>query len=454
MSRTHRLFALLQMLRRHRGPVSGATLAHEAGVSLRTLYRDIAALQAMGAEVEGAPGFGYVLKPGFLLPPLMFSENEIEALALGVKWVARHTDAEMAGAAREALAKLSAVLPADLQHVLDDEALIVGPGCARPQTVSLEFLRRALKLERKLAIRYGDEKGARTKRVIWPVGLGFFETTRVLVAWCELRDGFRHFRADRIEAAEILPERSPKRRRTLLREWRGSLLTNPDRVGTYSSGVSTRRETAMTKELIFYTNPQSRGNTVHWALEEIGCPYTVKVLECGTTMKAPDYLAINPMGKVPAIRHGDAVVTEVSAILFYLADVFPDAGLAPPVDGRADYYRWMFFAAGCLEPAVTNHGNGWDPTPEQQGHCGYGSYEQAVETLAGTLANKACIAGDRFSATDIRLASTLGFFMMFNAIEKRPEFEAYCARHFERPAYKRAQEKIAKLATQKAWEKA
>jgi predicted DNA-binding transcriptional regulator YafY len=128
MSRTHRLFDLLQMLRRYRRPVSGAVLAREAGISLRTLYRDIAALQAMGAEIEGEPGLGYVLKPGFLLPPLMLSGAEIEALALGAQWVARRTDEELSRAAQNAMAKIAAVLPRDMRQKLDDDALIIGPG--------------------------------------------------------------------------------------------------------------------------------------------------------------------------------------------------------------------------------------------------------------------------------------------------------------------------------------
>ncbi|MFZ3178910.1 MAG: YafY family protein, partial [Methylocystis silviterrae] len=160
MARTHRLFELLQMLRRRRQPVSGAELAREAGVSLRTLYRDIAALQAMGAEIDGEPGVGYVLRPGFLLPPLMFSEEEIEALALGAKWVARRTDDALSEAAGNAVAKISAVLPQELRTRLEDDALLVGPGWERPQHVELTLLRRALREERKLAISYRDEKGA------------------------------------------------------------------------------------------------------------------------------------------------------------------------------------------------------------------------------------------------------------------------------------------------------
>ncbi|WP_230533016.1 helix-turn-helix transcriptional regulator [Microvirga roseola] len=234
MSRAERLFDLLQILRHHRRPVSGATLAREAGISLRTLYRDIASLQAMGAQIEGEPGLGYVLKPGFLLPPLMFSPEEIEALALGLKWVGQRTDEGMGQAARNAMAKVAAVLPADLRERLEDDAMVVGPGWERPQAVDLALLRRALDEGRKLSLSYADEKGARTVRIVWPTTLGFFESTRVLVAWCELRQNFRHFRADRIETAEILPERLPRPRRQLMKEWQQTLLPESDSGMRYS----------------------------------------------------------------------------------------------------------------------------------------------------------------------------------------------------------------------------
>jgi len=227
MSRTHRLFDLLQMLRGRRRPVSGAELAREAGISLRTLYRDIVALQALGAGIDGEAGVGYVLKPGFLLPPLMFSAQEIEALTLGLHWVGRRTDDEMALAARNVMAKVGAVLPADLRSKMEDEALLVAPTKTLPQSVPLALLRRVLSEERKLAISYADEKGAKTQRVVWPVTLGFTETTRILVGWCELRQDFRHFRTDRIETAHMLLERTPRPRRTLIKEWRLTLSERP-----------------------------------------------------------------------------------------------------------------------------------------------------------------------------------------------------------------------------------
>jgi predicted DNA-binding transcriptional regulator YafY/glutathione S-transferase len=456
MSRTHRLFDLLQMLRRHRRPVSGAVLAREAGISLRTLYRDIAALQAMGAEIEGEPGMGYVLRPGFLLPPLMLSPQEIEALALGLKWAARRTDAEMGQAARNAMAKIAAVLPAGLREKMEDDALLIGPGWPRPEAVELALLRRALNEEKKLALTYTGEKGKKTQRVVWPVTLGFFETTRILAAWCELRQDFRHFRADRIEAANILLERTPKPRRALVREWRQTLLTKTDREAPYNFASSHEKGKApMNKELIFYTNPQSRGAVVHWMLEETGCPYTIKVLNYGTTMKAPDYLAINPMGKVPAIKHGSQIVTEGAAICAYLADAFPEAGLLPGPEHRGSYYRWLFFAAACVEPAMSNHAAGWDPaTPELQQRFGYGSYAQALDALSGWLKGKTYVAGDHFTAADVIVGSLLHFGMSFGGIEKRPEFEAYTTPLMARPAALRAKEQAAQLAAQKAWDAA
>jgi predicted DNA-binding transcriptional regulator YafY len=221
LSRSERLLELLQVLRRHRRPVSGRTLAAEVGVSLRTLYRDIASLQVQGADIEGEPGLGYVLKPGFMLPPLMFSEEEIEALVLGSRWVAERGDDPLAAAARNALAKIAAVLPDDLREGFEASTLLVGPG--EPilvGAVDLAIVRRAIRAERKLAITYRDGGGADTHRTIWPFALGFFDRVRVVVAWCELREGFRHFRTDRITGLEATDLRYPRRRQALLKAWR------------------------------------------------------------------------------------------------------------------------------------------------------------------------------------------------------------------------------------------
>ncbi|EYR79293.1 MULTISPECIES: helix-turn-helix transcriptional regulator [unclassified Shinella] len=221
MSRSERLFALLQALRRHRRPVSGRVLAEETGVSLRTLYRDIASLQAQGAGIEGEAGLGYVLKPGFLLPPLMFSPEEIEALVLGARWVANRGDDPLQDAARNALARISAVLPPELRETLEASPLLVGPGNALPaSSVDLAVLRQAIRTERRLSITYRSAEGTASARVIWPFALSFFDHARVVIGWCELREAFRHFRTDRIDAVEVLDDRYPRRRQALLRAWR------------------------------------------------------------------------------------------------------------------------------------------------------------------------------------------------------------------------------------------
>jgi glutathione S-transferase len=194
----------------------------------------------------------------------------------------------------------------------------------------------------------------------------------------------------------------------------------------------------MADELVLYTNPMSRGRVARWMLEEVGAPYRVEILDYATTMKAPEYLAINPMGKVPAIRHNGHVVTENAAICAYLADAFPQAGLAPAAAERADYYRWLFFAAGPFEYAVTNNAFGMTPPAERAAAVGYGSYKQALDTLEYAVTRMPFIAGDRFTAADLYVGSHLGFGMQFGTIEKRPAFEAYYAKLKDRPAALRA----------------
>lgn len=191
-------------------------------------------------------------------------------------------------------------------------------------------------------------------------------------------------------------------------------------------------------ELTFYTNPMSRGRIVRWMLEETGAPYATEVLDYATTMKQQPYLSINPMGKVPAIRHGDRIVTECAAICAYLADAFPEAGLAPATDDRADYYRWMFYAAGPVEQAVTTRAMGFTPTAEHGRMVGYGSFDQMVDVLEQAVSGRDYMAGGRFSAADVYVGSQLGWGLMFGTLPKRPAFEAYVARLQERPAYRRA----------------
>ena len=181
----------------------------------------------------------------------------------------------------------------------------------------------------------------------------------------------------------------------------------------------------MADELIFYTNPQSRGRIVRWMLEEVGQPYRTELLDYGTTMKAPAYLAVNPMGKVPALRHGDTVVTEGAAICAYLADAFPGAGLAPPPGDRlrGPYYRWLFFVAGPLEAAASNHALGVVVPDGRERMMGYGTYADVLNTLEGAVSRGDHLVGDRFTAADVYVGSHIGFGLQFGTIEKRPAFE-------------------------------
>ena len=191
-------------------------------------------------------------------------------------------------------------------------------------------------------------------------------------------------------------------------------------------------------DLNFYTNPMSRGQTARWMLEEVGEPYETKILGYGTTMKSDDYLAINPMGKVPAIVHQGRVVTEVAAICCYLADAFPDKKLAPPPSERADYYRWIFFTSGPIEAAFSNRAAGWEPTPERQRMFGYGNYDLAIGTLEKALAGKDYIAADHFTAADLFVGANVNFMLQFKLLEPRPVFVDYARRMTDRPAYERA----------------
>ena len=197
----------------------------------------------------------------------------------------------------------------------------------------------------------------------------------------------------------------------------------------------------MANELVFFTNPMSRGRIVRWMLEEVGAPYRTQVIQYGPEMKSDGYLAINPMGKVPAIRHGDVVVTECAAICAYLADAFPDAGLAPPAHARGAYYRWLFFAAGPFEAATTDRMLNAAPTAAQERMVGYGNARTVVGALARALTNTDYIAGERFSAADVYVGSHVQWGMdMTGMLEKRPVFVDYASRLCSRGAYLRAQE--------------
>ncbi|SHO58263.1 helix-turn-helix transcriptional regulator [Vibrio quintilis] len=220
MSRTQRLFDLLQLLRRHQYPVAASFLASELGVSVRTIYRDIATLQAQGAEIEGEAGIGYVLKPSFMLPPLMFSQDELEVLLLGAEWVTQRADRDMAEAAQNAIAKISSVLPDNLKHQLSKDVTRVVPvGDFSELQVDLTDIRSSIRHESVAEICYTDEKGNQTQRRIWPVLIGFFERCYVLTAWCESRNAFRHFRVDRMQSFTRTEEKYPRRQRELLKSW-------------------------------------------------------------------------------------------------------------------------------------------------------------------------------------------------------------------------------------------
>ncbi|MDG2091234.1 MAG: glutathione S-transferase family protein [Gammaproteobacteria bacterium] len=193
-------------------------------------------------------------------------------------------------------------------------------------------------------------------------------------------------------------------------------------------------------DLIFYTNPMSRGRIVRWMLEELGCKYRTEVIEYGTAMKTEPFISINPMGKVPTISHLGKNITETPAILAYLADAFPEAGLAPALNERDAYYRWLFFAAGPLESALMNKSLGFEvpDDPKTQGMAGYGNYDLLVKVLAQSLTGVNYIAGEKFSAADVYLGSHIGWGMQFNTLPKLPEFEKYLAKLNDRDAYQRA----------------
>lgn len=221
VSRTSRLFLLLDALRGHRRPVAATRLAEALSVSVRTIYRDVGTLVELGAPIDGEAGVGYVLRAGFFLPPLMFNEDEIEALVLGARWVEHQGDAALARAAATALSKIATASPRDLRDGIADTGLWA-PSYRGAPTVALPLqpIREAIRREHKIRIAYVNESGEASERVIWPVVLAFLEKTQMLAAWCELRNGFRHFRADRIRELTSLRLRYPIRRVVLVKRWR------------------------------------------------------------------------------------------------------------------------------------------------------------------------------------------------------------------------------------------
>lgn len=219
MNRTERLFVLMDALRRHRRPVTAADLAEEAGVSVRTIYRDIDALVRLGAPVDGEAGLGYMLRGGFFLPPLTFDREELDALVLGARWVLRRTDEKLAEAAANALAKIAAATEEDRRDEIAGSANWIASSPELGDPSFMETVRAAIYSERTLAIDYVDADGVATSRTIWPIAIAYFDQRRLVVAWCELREAFRQFRPDRIEHVKPTGKRYPKRRAALIKDW-------------------------------------------------------------------------------------------------------------------------------------------------------------------------------------------------------------------------------------------
>jgi predicted DNA-binding transcriptional regulator YafY len=221
MDKTQRLFAVMDALRRHRHPVTAAQLADEQGVSVRTLYRDVQTLIGLGAPIDGEAGVGYVLRGGFFLPPLMFTAEELEALVLGARWVGSQADEGLAGAAKNALAKIATASPDDLRGRMDDTGLwpVVLRGTGAAPVPVLGVVRQAMRQERALAMRYEDESGRSTERDVWPVQIAYYEGKQIVVAWCCLRASFRNFRADRIASLALTERPYGEPRRTLTEQW-------------------------------------------------------------------------------------------------------------------------------------------------------------------------------------------------------------------------------------------
>lgn len=239
MERAGRLLDIIQFLRRHRRPVSAQALGEAFGVSIRTIYRDIAVLGGQGVPVRGEAGIGYVLEAGFDLPPLMFNADEIEAVLLGLRLVRGRGDADLRLAAENVVAKIAAVLPSALKPLLLDGGLYASPfdDAEAEGAVDEADIRAAIRQERKCALRYRDREGDASRRVIWPFGLAYFNKARIIMAWCELRRDFRHFRTDRADALEILPARYPRRRAALYKTWQEEVMPrNPEITKPETSG--------------------------------------------------------------------------------------------------------------------------------------------------------------------------------------------------------------------------
>ncbi|WP_017346181.1 helix-turn-helix transcriptional regulator [Pantoea sp. A4] len=229
--RAERLLNLLQIFYQHRYPVSGQRLAEELSVSLRTIYRDIGALRAQGADIQGEAGTGFILSRSHHLPPVMFTPEQLDALALGLRWVATHGDGEIAKAASEVTGKVRQNLPPQLQSLFDESTLLVGKRQNNVNNVeNLNSLRNAIRQRRKIRVAYRDMMGNVSERTIWPFALGYFSSNIILAAWCEKRNSFRHFDLTRLTFIQILQDTYPHSRNILLRMWRSAGLDNQEPV--------------------------------------------------------------------------------------------------------------------------------------------------------------------------------------------------------------------------------
>jgi predicted DNA-binding transcriptional regulator YafY len=224
MRRADRLLRVIQILRRHRRPVTGQVMADELEISLRSLYRDIADLVTDGVPIRGEAGVGYVLGEGYDLPPLMFKADELEAVMLGLRWVAKRGDPDLARAALDTAAKIGTVLPANLKPFLYDSSLIASPfSKSVKDSIDVAALRKAIREQNKVNIHYRAEDNSETQRTIWPIGISYFDAQRIIIAWCEMRNGFRSFRTDRVISSEVLKDKYKERRKALLSKWQDQI---------------------------------------------------------------------------------------------------------------------------------------------------------------------------------------------------------------------------------------
>ncbi|WP_170419238.1 helix-turn-helix transcriptional regulator [Ruegeria atlantica] len=223
MRRGDRLFEVIEILRRAKGPISAQSIGEELGVTKRTVYRDVAALIGQGVPINGEAGVGYVLEPGFHMPPLMLTPDEIEAVTLGALWVQTRGEPELALAAEKLITKLKAVAPDKYRTSFLQPAVSVAPVAQSDEVLGAAAIRLAIRCRKKISMTYSDNSGQKTRRVIWPILLGYRDTSRIIAGWCELRDEFRYFRTERIIKADVLEDCIPRRMDLLRAEWRSAM---------------------------------------------------------------------------------------------------------------------------------------------------------------------------------------------------------------------------------------